>query len=99
MSKKTPIIRITARDLDSGEEGVQHLAAGQFVVVCAEPMHVLHEQRYDDGTVLITLKPRAGKCPSCDAVTRDDMKAGRNVVDRGDGPEWCDDEWHNEADA
>lgn len=60
MTKKTPIIRVTARDLDSGEEGVQHLAAGQFVVVCAEPMHVVHDQRYDDGTVHLTLKRREG---------------------------------------
>lgn len=57
MSDK-PTIRVTARDLDLGDEGVQELEPGQFVVVCAEPMFVAHEQRHRNGTVVITLKRR-----------------------------------------
>lgn len=53
-----PIVRVTARDMQLGDEVVKDLRPGQFVVVCAEPMHVVHDQRYDDGTVLITLKRR-----------------------------------------
>lgn len=37
-------------------------------------------------------------CPTCRSLTRDgDMKAGRNAIDRGDGAEWCDDEWHDQG--
>jgi len=53
-----PIIRVTARDLELGDEGVQELKAGQFVVVCAEPLYVAHEQRSQNGTVVVTLKRR-----------------------------------------
>lgn len=53
-----PIIRVTARDLELGDEGVQDLKPGQFVVVCAEPLYVAHEQRHQNGTVVMTLKRR-----------------------------------------
>lgn len=53
-----PIIRVTARDLELGDEEIQEITAGQYVVVCAEPLHVAHEQRHQNGTVVITLKRR-----------------------------------------
>jgi hypothetical protein len=55
-----PIIRVTARDLELGDEGVKELRPGQFVVICAEPLYVAHEQRHRNGTVVITLKRREG---------------------------------------
>jgi hypothetical protein len=54
-----PIIRVTARDLELGDQSVQDLKPGQYAVVCADPMHVAHEQRRQNGTVVITLKRRA----------------------------------------
>lgn len=54
-------IRVTAEDLGTGEDGVVVLKAGrrgQYVVICAEPMYVAHEQRYANGTVTLTLKHR-----------------------------------------
>jgi hypothetical protein len=53
-----PIIRVTARDLELGDEGVVHLKAGQFVVTCAEPLYVAREDRSQNGTVVVTLKRR-----------------------------------------
>lgn len=53
-----PIIRVTARDLELGDQEVQELKPGQYAVVCAEPMYVAHEQRHQNGTVVVTLKRR-----------------------------------------
>jgi hypothetical protein len=55
-----PIIRVTARDLELGDEGVVHLKPGQFVVTCAEPLYVAREDRHQNGTVVVTLKRREG---------------------------------------
>lgn len=51
-------IQVTARDLDNGAETRRHLRPGQYVVICADPMHVAHQQRRRDGTVVLTLKRR-----------------------------------------
>ena len=56
-----PIIRVTARDLELGDEGRTELKPGQFVVVCAEPLYVAREQRHQNGTVVVTLKRREGQ--------------------------------------
>lgn len=53
-----PIIRVTARDLELGDQDVKDLSPGQFVVVCAEPLYVAREQRSQNGTVVVTLKRR-----------------------------------------
>lgn len=53
-----PTIRVTARDLDLGDQDTKELSPGQFVVVCAEPLYVAHEQRHQNGTVVVTLKRR-----------------------------------------
>lgn len=54
-----PIIRVTARDMQLGEQGVQDLRPGQFVVVCAEPLYVAAETRNEQGDIVLTLKRRA----------------------------------------
>ena len=54
-----PLIRVVAEDLELGDKGRSDLAAGQFVVVCAEPLYVAHEQRHPNGTVTLTLKRRS----------------------------------------
>jgi hypothetical protein len=56
-----PIIRVTARDLDLGDQNAVELKPGQYVVVCAEPLYTAHEQRSQNGTVVITLKRREPK--------------------------------------
>lgn len=56
-----PIIRVTARDLELGDESSAELAPGQFVVICAEPLYTAHEQRHQNGTMVVTLKRREGK--------------------------------------
>lgn len=53
-----PIIRVTVKDLELGDEDVANLKAGQFVVICAEPLYVAHEQNHINGTVVLTLKRR-----------------------------------------
>jgi hypothetical protein len=56
-----PIIRVEARDLELGDVGTRDLRPGQYVVVCAEPIYVAHEQRHQNGTVVITLKRREAR--------------------------------------
>ena len=58
MTTQQPIIRVTARDLELGDQGIVELKPGQHVVVCAEPLYVAHEQRHPNGTVVVTLKRR-----------------------------------------
>lgn len=41
---------------------------------------------------------RNGGCPTCSSETRDGMNAGRAALNRGEGPEWCDDDWHDADD-
>ncbi len=54
-------IKVTAVDLQTQERSECTLRAGQrgqYVVITAEPMYVEHEQRYGNGTVVLTLKHR-----------------------------------------
>ena len=53
-----PTIRVTALDLELGDQGVKEIGPGQFVVVCAEPLYVAHEAHHESGAVVITLKRR-----------------------------------------
>jgi hypothetical protein len=53
-----PIIRVTATDLELGDTDTVELKPGRFVVVCAEPLYVAHEQNHANGTVVLTLKRR-----------------------------------------
>lgn len=57
----SPIIRVTARDIELGDQGVVELKPGQYTVVCAEPLYVAHEHRHQNGTVVVTLKRREGE--------------------------------------
>lgn len=51
-------IQVTAVDLNGGEGQGCVLAAGQYVVVCAEPRYTAGEECLEDGTVVVTLKVR-----------------------------------------
>ena len=52
------MIEVTAVDTGSGDRQTVELKPGMFVVTCAEPMYVAHEQHHRTGTVVITLKKR-----------------------------------------
>lgn len=57
-------VRVVATDLTTGESSECVLRAGQrgqYVVITAAPMYVEHEQRYGNGTVVLTLKHRDGE--------------------------------------
>jgi hypothetical protein len=45
----------------------------------------------------IELRPpwERAACPTCEATTRAGEISGRRAVDFGEGPQWCDDEWHD----
>lgn len=62
----------------------------------AAPDKAIEHDRSKDAPVT---RPKLS-CPTCEATTRSgDLKAGRNAINRGDGPEWCDDEWHEQNDV
>lgn len=52
------MIEVTAIDAERGEQDTVTLKPGQYVVTCAEPLYVAHEQRHANGTVVLTLKRR-----------------------------------------
>ncbi|MGE4425035.1 MAG: hypothetical protein AB7G37_01120 [Solirubrobacteraceae bacterium] len=54
-------IRVTAEDPDTGDRQTTELPPGSYVVVCAEPRRVTHEQRYANGTVVITTRVAAAE--------------------------------------
>lgn len=57
----SPIIRVTAHDLELGDKDTVDLKPGQYVIVCAEPLYTAHEQCSQNGTVVVTLKRREPK--------------------------------------
>lgn len=54
-----PGICVIATDLTTGERGEASIKPGNFVCVCAEPLYVAGEQRYANGTIIVTLRTRA----------------------------------------
>lgn len=54
-------IKITAKDLDSGETLEQEIKPGQYSLVVADPLYLANTQRYANGTVVLTLKKSAGE--------------------------------------
>ena len=50
------VVRVTAEDLVTGEDGVVELAAGQYVCIPVEPLYLAGIRRYANGTVVLTLK-------------------------------------------
>jgi hypothetical protein len=53
------IIRVTVEDIQLGDTQVAELIAGQYMVLCAEPMYLAGSQHHLNGTVQLTLKRRA----------------------------------------
>ena len=49
-------IEVIARDTENGETDTKTLPSGGYVVVCADPMYLAHEQVHKNGTVVLTLK-------------------------------------------
>jgi hypothetical protein len=52
------VIRVTAVDLDTGEEAVQYVEPGNYAVVSVEPCYVDSVQNYRSGTSVVTIKGR-----------------------------------------
>jgi hypothetical protein len=83
-------------------------AGGFFPTACGRdfvhPSHPLGQPPKTAGSSLTSdqFSAAAGpntSCPSCESVTRDGLALGRKAIDKGDGPEWCDDEWHDQEDT
>ena len=53
------IVRVTAEDLETHEDGTHDLAAGEYIVIPVEPLYLDSTQRHTNGTVVLTLKRRA----------------------------------------
>jgi len=56
MSNDAPVLRVTARDIDLGDEEVAEVPSGTYVILCTEPAHVASIQKHANGTVVITVK-------------------------------------------
>ena len=51
-----PIIKVTATDVETGETGEQMLYAGEYCLVCADPLYLDGKTIHANGTVILTLK-------------------------------------------
>lgn len=54
----TPI-RVTCTDPVTGDVGHAEVKPGGYLVVCAEPAYVAHEQVHANGTRVVTIKKRS----------------------------------------
>ncbi len=53
-------IKITAKDMDSGETLEQEIQPGQYSLVVADPAYLANTQRYANGTIVLTIKKGPG---------------------------------------
>lgn len=51
-------IHVTCTDPETGEQGHAEVKPGGYLVVCAEPAYVAHEQVHANGTRVVTIKKR-----------------------------------------
>jgi len=51
-------IHVTCTDPETGETGTAEVPPGGYLVVCAEPAYVAHEQVHANGTRVVTIKKR-----------------------------------------
>jgi hypothetical protein len=51
-------IRVTAHDMETGEQSEAVIQPGQYVLIAAEPLYQDSVIRHRNGTVVITLKRR-----------------------------------------
>jgi hypothetical protein len=52
------VLRVTARDLEFGDEQVAEVKAGDYLILCTEPAFVANVQAHSNGTHVITVKGR-----------------------------------------
>lgn len=52
------ILRVTAEDLHTREDGVVYLGLGDYVCIPTEPLYLDSTVRHGNGTVVLTLKRR-----------------------------------------
>jgi hypothetical protein len=84
---------LVAMICDGGSPG------GFFPTACGRDfVHPSHPLGHPPNTAGTAAGPNTS-CPSCESVTRDGLTLGRKAIDKGDGPEWCDDEWHDQEDT
>lgn len=57
------IVRVTAADIETGEDGTVELAAGEYVCIPVEPLYLASTQRHANGTVVLTLKRATETAP------------------------------------
>lgn len=50
------LIRVSATDPETGETESTNVPPGGYVIVCAEGRQVASEQRYANGTIVVTTK-------------------------------------------
>ncbi len=55
------VVRVTADDLFTREDGVVELAEGDYVCIPVEPLYLHSTVRHGNGTVVLTLKRRWAK--------------------------------------
>jgi hypothetical protein len=63
MPAEPRVLRVTAVNLLTGETSTAEIGAGNYVLLITDPCHVAHEQHYDTGTTILTLKRRRGGEP------------------------------------
>lgn len=51
-----PVLRVTARDLDLGDEQTAEVRSGDYVILCTKPAYVAGVQKHANGTAVITVK-------------------------------------------
>jgi len=55
----TPVLRVTATDVETGESATQDIPAGEYLLLTTEPCHLAHTQAYPaKGTHVLTIKGR-----------------------------------------
>lgn len=51
-------LMVTVLDTETGETGTAEVKPGGYLVVCAEPAYVYHEDVHANGTRIVTIKKR-----------------------------------------
>jgi hypothetical protein len=54
----TPVLRVTATDLETGQTETKDLPAGEYLVLTTAPCEVAHVNAHANGTHVITVKGR-----------------------------------------
>lgn len=57
-----PTFSVTATDLKTSDSQTGEINEGDFILVCSEPLYLHTVDRYENGTVQLTLKVREETC-------------------------------------